>query len=172
MSKTIAPQEMMMLNDNPVIRTVCSPQFITGDMVKRHVRRANLAVGDTVMVQCFSHDREHLIAEVEYRVTARVTSIKVVEKPDFSTHQSEETGYEVRQWSDWCYVDEPLPTVSHAQRLDPVASSEVSDDRAIVKWNVGKRAYEVISAGEVVGEYNDKDAALYAASAHGTTAAA
>lgn len=110
MSNKITPNEFHLLNDNPVIRTNCLREYVTDEMVAQRVKAGNLVAGDRVLVQCFSHDYSELLAEAEYRVISRKTTMRTDEISDIVTRQYEHTAFGVCRVSDWLsFADDEEP---------------------------------------------------------------
>lgn len=145
MSTKIEPGEVINTEDisGMVIRTRCSPEYITDDMVKRFVQYQNLSAGDVVRVQCMDHERTTLLAEAEWRVTKRAQEMKVVEKADFSVHHTDMPVFEIVLWDDWRIL----------RKQEPEAP-EMS-----VKWNPGHQHYEIRLEDQVIAVHPDKQTA-------------
>lgn len=137
----ILPNEFHLLNDNPFIRTNCPQERVTDDMVRQQVDRGNLVAGDRVMVQCFSHDYSELLAEAEYRVTARRTSIQTVDVDHTVTRQFEKRVFEVARIGEW-------------RRF---GGSQTVKGKAV--WNVGRGGFVIEVDGQEVGFEKDKETA-------------
>jgi hypothetical protein len=142
----ILPNEFHLLNDNPFIRTNCPRELVTDDMVRMQVDRGNLVAGDRVMVQCFSHDYSELLAEAEYRVTARRTSMQTVEVDHTVTRQYERRVFEVSRVTEWRVF----------------GGGQTVKGKAV--WNVGRDGWVIEVDGQEVGFEKDK-ATAYAIAA-------
>ena len=136
-------------------------------------KHGNIAAGDTILVQCFDHEKEKLLAETEYRVTERSTSLKTVAVDQVQTRQFENIVYQVERIRDWWFpkttaegdravesTEIPATTETRTRR-DPDASEGTS--KPVVKWNVGSQSYDVRIGGKAVSTWLSKDDALKAA---------
>lgn len=150
MSFQIAAQEFHVLSDRYVVRTRVPQGEVTDDMVLIRARANNLGAGDTLVVQCFDHGYETLLAETEYRVTRRMEKLNRVESEDGSTvRQINETGIVIERVRDWSFT----------------SFHEVPTPPEIV-WNPGTKAHEVVAAdGTVIRAFTKEDGGKEAAMA-------
>lgn len=142
MSQKIQANEIYVKEFGAIIRTRCPKEDITDEMVHQRVLAANLSAGDTLVVQCFNHERTAVLSFAEYLVYDRTSQIKRIEINDRDTRQVEDYSFSVMRISDW--KDTPAAPKTSAPE---------------VRWNLGKKTFQVIKNNEVIGESPDKEEA-------------
>lgn len=147
MDNKISPQEFNLLSDIPIIRTRCPYQAITEEMIVMQAKRGNLAAGDSIRVQCMDNELSELIAEVDFRITSRKTSLVTAGADTQSPRTFEDTVFHVKQLGDWWVVN-PVE----------VEGGQPYDEMKAV-WMVGKGGYDIVADGQVVGFEKDKETA-------------
>ena len=139
MSQKIQANEIYVKEFGAIIRTRCPKEEVTDEMIHQRVVAANLSAGDTLVVQCFNHERTCVLSFAEYLVYDRNSQIKRIEINDRDTRQVEDYSFSVMRISDW---------------KDTPAYPKTSTPE--VKWNPGKKTFQVIKNNAVVGESTDK----------------
>lgn len=137
----ILPGDFTFLTDNGFIRTKCPPDLIDNKMIAARCHAVNLAAGDHVIVQCFDHAGEVLLAESEWTVIGKVERKKTTQFDDISSRSFMERNYEVEQRGDWwvpASLTEPEPVQVIPQRTEAYIPA---DSHRI--WNPGTRTHEV-----------------------------
>ena len=139
MSQKIQANEIYVKEFGAIIRTRCPKEDVTDEMIHQRVVAANLSAGDTLVVQCFNHERTCVLSFAEYLVYDRNSQIRRIEINDRDTRQVEDYSFSVMRISDW--KDTPAyPKTSVPE----------------VKWNPGKKTFQIIKNNAVVGESPDK----------------
>ncbi len=149
MSIRILPQEFLFqesLTPIQVQTTVPKELLDDGQQLLQHVRHFNLAKGTKITVQVLNEAKDTLLHEAEFRVTAAVESQHLIED-DYGSKSKPRTQYQVERWTAW----KSSSLVPAVVEVEPERAPEhyVSGEGE-TKWNLGKQAYEVIVAGQVV----------------------
>jgi len=97
----IAPQEFNTLADRYIIRTRVPREHVSDADILIRVERANLGVGDTLIVQCMDHDYTSLLYEAEYRVVSRTERFRSVEVDDRNIRQFTENKFTIARMTEW-----------------------------------------------------------------------
>lgn len=146
MSQKIQANEIYVKEFGAIIRTRCPKEDVTDEMIHQRVIAANLAAGDTVIVQCFNHERTCVLSFAEFLVYDRNSQIKRIEINDTDTRQVEDFRFSIMRISDW--KDTPA-----------APRTSVVETAPNVKWNPGKKTFQVLKNNAVVGESPDKEEA-------------
>ncbi len=157
MTQTIKPGEFFLLTDNAVIRTKCPQDQITNEMIAQRCRAARLSAGDTVLVQCFDHAKEVVLAWATYMITAMVERKKHLQVDDVVSRSFVESNYEVECIVDWrtpaaLIEPEPVERIQDMERGEKFIPTECQRI-----WNPRSRMHEVrrLDNGELI--HSDKD---------------
>ena len=141
MDNKILPNEVYVTEFGALIRTRCPKDNVADAMIHQRVLAANLSAGDTVKVQCMSHERDTVLWFSEYLVYDRSSKIKRVDVNDVDIRQVDDVNYSIMRMSDW----KRTPAV----KLEAV----------VLGWNPGKKKHEVKRGDEVLYEDADKNVA-------------
>lgn len=142
MSQKIQANEIYVKEFGAIIRTRCPKEDITEEMIHQRVVAANLSAGDTVVVQCFNHERTCVLSFAEFLVYDRNSQIRRIEINDTDTRQVEDYSFSIMRISDW--------------KDTPAAPKTVVSKTPEVKWNPGRKTFQVLKDNAVVGESPDK----------------
>ncbi len=153
-----------------IIQT-CVPRELLDDpnMYMPHIRGMKLALGTMLRVQVLNEEKNKLLYETSFRITAAVET-HIGQDDDYGSRVRPQTNYQIERMTDWWSSKFGIESeVERATRdsvallnSDPEVNSQSQGD---VKWNPGKKLFEVIVDGAVVGSERDKGRALALASA-------
>ena len=157
----ILPGEFLLLTDNAVIRTKCPQHLVTDEMVAQRCHAINLAAGDFVVVQCFDHSKEVVLAWATYMVVGRVERKKHVQIDDRVSRSFAERNYEVQIVVDW-QIPDSLIDQTPSVRIESLQQKEVfvpSEAKRI--WNPHRRLHEVrrVDTNELICSHSDQETA-------------
>jgi len=111
-------------------------------------------VGTSFRILFVSHDRQELLSHAEFIVTASMESIETVDTGPASTMTK---AVKARRWAqigDWWEAKTPA-----------------KDEVAAVKWNPGKKAFDVVKGDDVLASFAKDDGGKEAAEAFVSKAA-
>jgi len=162
MTQKILPGDFLLLTDNAVIRTKCPPDLVTDEMVAQRCHAVNLSAGDNVVVQCFDHTQEILLAWATYLVVGRVERKKTVEIDDRQSNSFAERKYTVE-----CIVPWRVPAaLQEAIPIDPIIPPAVIVEQYVPTearriWNPSRQTHEIrrVDNDELLGQHKDKETA-------------
>ena len=166
MAQSIMPGDVYLTTDNVVVRTVCPFEQITEDMIVKRALGSNLAVGDTILVQCFDHRREILIAEARYTVYAKIERKKHVQVDDRVSRSFMDRDYAVERRGDWWHPGEKIEDVPHVRVQDLEKTEKFIPAEARRIWNPTRQIHEVrlVDNDELLCSHLDKETAIRIAS--------
>ena len=148
MTTKILPQDFHFEDTSSSIRvkTDVDKSLIDGDMLIQHCRHFKLAAGTIITVQVMNKDHDVLFHEAEFVITRAVeTRRQVIDERGERTAII--TDYAVQQRTDWWSSEEASVVAGPEPERVP---EEYVPGEGEIKWNPGKRAYEIIVGGQVI----------------------
>ena len=156
MTIRILPQEFHFVETghDAIIKTCVAKELLDDPkMYMSHIRQMRLAVGTMLRVQVLNEAKNTLLHEASFRITAAVET-QIGQDDDYGSRVRPQTNYQIERMTDWW-----SSSLAPVEGTPAIASSETE-----VKWNPGRKLFEVIVDGKVVGTDRDKNRALALAS--------
>lgn len=154
----ITPQEFHFEDTASSVRvkTAVARDLIKEALLLPHIRHFRLAAGTVIKVQCMSKDYDVLYHSADFVITRAVeTRKRIVDETGERTATIME--YEVAQDTDWkAWPNAPVETEAEPERVP----ERYVPGEGEIRWNPGKKTYEIVVAGQVLAEERDKDKAL------------
>ena len=158
MSTKILPQEFHFedTSDSVRVKTVVDKDLIDQALLLTHIRHFRLGAGTIIKVQVMSKDHDVLLHTADFVIERAVeTRKRIVDERGERTATI--TDYKVVQDTEWkSYSEAPAPVAEVPER-EP---ERYVPGEGEIKWNPGKKTYEIRVAGEVMATERDKDRAL------------
>ena len=154
----ILPQDFLYedVGDTVRVKTDVEKDLITPELLLPHIRHNRLGAGAIIKIQVMSKDRDVLLHTADFVIERAVEEVKRI-IDERGERSARITTYSVVQDTPWKSYAEVLEPVM--ETLERVPERYVPGE-AESKWNPGKKTYEIIVAGQVVGEERDKARAL------------
>ncbi len=134
-----------------IIQT-CVPRELLDDpnMYMPHIRGMKLALGTMLRVQVLNEEKNKLLHETQFRITAAVET-HIGQDDDYGSRVRPQTNYQIERMTEWW-------SSNLAPAEDDIKPGTILPYEA--KWNPGKKLFEAIVDGEIVGSDRDKATAL------------
>lgn len=171
MATKILPQEFHFVETghDAIIKTCVAKELLDNPKIYMpHIRQMRLAVGTMLRVQVLNEEKNTLLHEASFRIIAAVET-HIGQDDDYGSRIRPQTNYQIERMTDWWSSKLGAESEIAKATQDSVAllnsDPEVNaQSQGNVKWNPGKKLFEVIVDGVVVGSDRDKDQALAIAS--------
>jgi hypothetical protein len=159
MTTKIMPQEFLFQEScNPIqVQTTCAKELLDDPkMFLPHIKHFNLSAGTVILVQVMNETKDKLLHEAEFRVIAAVLTIHGV-SDDYGSKVREQTAYQIQRWSEWKSTE--LVEEKKAEVVSEMGERYVPGE-SVIKWNPGKKTYEIRYGDEILATQRDKNLAL------------
>ena len=142
--------------DSVRVKTSVDKDTINQDTLIRHVRHFRLGAGTIMKVQVMSKEKDVLLYSADFVIVRAVEEMRrIVDERGERTANI--TDYKVIQDTEWKLYSEASEPVAEVLELEP---ERYVPGEAEIKWNPGKKTYEIRIGDEVLATERDKDRAL------------
>lgn len=151
----ITPQEFHFEDTSNSVRcktAVLKEQFKT-DMLLRQIRHFRLGAGTIIKVQFMNKDYDVLLHSADFVIESAVDTRKRI-IDERGEREAVVTEYKVVRDSDWkSYSEASEPVNQEIER----EQEEYVPGEGEIRWNPGKKVYEVMVADEIFAEVKKRD---------------
>lgn len=150
MSTKILPQEFHFedTSDSVRVKTVVGKDLINEALLLTQIRHFRLGAGTIIKVQVMTKDYDVLLHTADF-VIERCVEVNKQIIDERGERWAKVTDYKVVQDSPWKSYSAAPASVAEVPEREPERYVQVEGE---TKWNPGKKAHEIIVAGEVVAE--------------------
>lgn len=147
MTVKIQPQEFHFEDtaDSVRVRTIVERELIDGDLLLSHARHFRLSAGTTIKVQVMSKGYDVLLHAADFVIERSTETVKRI-VDERGERAAKITDYKIVQDSEWkSYSSVPAEVEMEPERVP----EEYVPGEGIIKWNVGKVAWDVIVGDKI-----------------------
>jgi len=152
----IIQPEVVITPDQPTVRIREAEEKTDLKKILPQILQAQgWGVGTYFNVQFLNHERNKLLKDARFVVTADVQELKTTDNA-YTPNTRMIVAYQFEQVSEWRSYHESKKTPEQPVNVPHGTSSENDEKKATIKWNPGKKEHELVVGDDVVFSNADK----------------